>query len=93
MLTPSQLVILKADILVDPALAGFPNNADGNAAIAALYAVIAVPDFWAWRTFVPDAEIYEVPSVDGTSWSWTGNGSAAPARPRRPPLPGRGSCT
>ena len=36
-LTPQQLATLKADILADPALNAFPNNADGNTAIANAY--------------------------------------------------------
>lgn len=69
-LTPLQLQTLKTDILADGALSVLPNTPDGNFAIAAAYAAVASPDFWVWRTFVPDSEIYES-TVDGTSWSWT----------------------
>lgn len=51
-LTQSQLVTLKADILADPALSAFPNNSDGNTAIAQAYALLAVPNFTVWKTNV-----------------------------------------
>lgn len=71
MLTSAQLQTLKTDILADPALSGQPNTPDGAFAIAAAYSLVAAPDFWVWRTFVADSEIYEATSVDATVWSWT----------------------
>ena len=71
MLTTAQLAPVKADILADSALNAFPNNSDGNSAIAAAYAVIASPDYWVWRTMVPEAEIYEVTTDTATTWDWT----------------------
>ena len=51
-LTPQQLATLKADILADPALNAFPNNADGNTAIANAYNQNASPAFTVWKTNV-----------------------------------------
>lgn len=71
MLTQSQLTVLKNDILADPILSAYPNNSDGNLAIAAAYGLVASPDFWVWRTRIPQEEIVGDPSPDGTVWSWT----------------------
>lgn len=71
MLTPAQLATLKAAILADPALAAQPNNADGNLAIAQALAADASPDYWVWRSFVADQEMYEGVGDGGTSWSWS----------------------
>jgi hypothetical protein len=71
MLTPAQLQTLKADILADPVLAAIPNNSDGNTLIAAAYNAPASPDYWVWRSFVSDSELYEATSPDGTTWSWS----------------------
>lgn len=71
MLTPAQLSTLKALILADPALNAHPNNADGNLAIAQALAAIASPDYWVWRSFVSDQEMYEGTGDGGTSWSWS----------------------
>lgn len=70
-LTTAQLSAIKADILADPALAGQPNNPDGNTAIAIVYNAVASPDYWVWRSFVSDREIYETTTADATTWSWT----------------------
>lgn len=70
-LTNAQLSTLKADILADPALNAFPQTADGAFAIAALYSLNASPDFWVWRTSIPQFEIVSFLSPDATSWSWT----------------------
>lgn len=70
MLTPQQLTALKADILADAVLAALPNTPDGNTAIAAAYALAAAPDFWVWRSFVSDTEIYEA-TTEGLTWSWS----------------------
>jgi hypothetical protein len=53
-----------------PDLNTFPNNDDGNFAIAVLLNVTAVPDFWVWRTDVTRSNVYNEVSPDGTSWSW-----------------------
>lgn len=34
----------------------------------------AAPDYWCWRTAVEKKEIVQQPSVDATSFVWTGNG-------------------
>ena len=70
-LTLAQSQTLKADILADPILAGQPQTSDGAFAIAAAYNLLAIPDFWVWRTAVPQHEIVGATSPDGTTWSWT----------------------
>lgn len=69
-MTTAQLQVLKADILANGDLNTIPNTSDGNAAIAALYNLLAVPDFWAWRTKVTQLEIVTATTADGTAWSW-----------------------
>lgn len=71
MLNPAQLASLKAAILADSSLNSQPNNPDGNLAIVQAMAADASPDYWVWKTFVPDQEIYSAVSPAGTSWSWT----------------------
>lgn len=71
MLTPSQQATLKADIALDPALSILPLTSDGAFAIAAVYNLDAVPDYWVWRTSVPVQDIYERTTPEGTIWSWT----------------------
>lgn len=71
MLTPTQLTALKSDILADSNFDNVTNDSDGNSAIAAAYNLTASPDYWVWKTFVPDSEIYETTTGDGTTWSWT----------------------
>jgi hypothetical protein len=51
-LTSAQLVTLKADILADGTLNAFPNNDDGNLAIAAAYNATASPAFTVWKSLV-----------------------------------------
>lgn len=68
-LTPGQLAALKADITAQ-GLTGNPNTSDGNTVIQAFYAVTASPDYWVWRTFVPDDEIYSTTTSEATTWSW-----------------------
>ena len=71
MLTLLQSQTLKADILVDPVLVAHPQTPDGAFAIAAAYNLVAIPDFWVWRSAVPQFEIVGAASPDGTVWSWT----------------------
>jgi hypothetical protein len=72
-LTSAQLSTLKTNIQSDQAFDSFEANPtpDGAFAVADAYNLAAAPDFWVWRTFVSDAEIYEVTTADGTTWSWT----------------------
>ena len=56
-LSNAQLLILRDDILADPALAAQPMNSDGAFAIASAYNLLAVPDFVVWRTAVGVDEI------------------------------------
>jgi hypothetical protein len=56
-LSPAQLATLKADILADNTLNSFPNNDDGNIAVAAAYNLNASPAFTVWRTHVPIQEV------------------------------------
>ena len=49
------------------------NNASGQSddASAALLNANASPDFWIWRSLVPETEIYQLTTADGTTWNWT----------------------
>src|SRR5687768_8891373 len=69
-LAQAQLQALKAVIVADPVLDAYPNSADGNIEVAAALNAAAVPDYWVWRTFVADSEIYEATTADGTAWDW-----------------------
>ena len=71
MLTSAQLAILRADIAADPVLSAFPNNADGNFAIAAVYNLPASPAYTVWRTTVPESDFTDLTSAEATTWSWT----------------------
>lgn len=64
MLTPAQLIAIKNDIIANSDLNIFPNNDDGNSAIAALYNLLANPTFRVWRTNVSTAEVKKA-----ISWS------------------------
>jgi hypothetical protein len=66
-LTASQLQSLKADLD-----ANFPATPDEEAAAA--YNQPAAPEFWVWKTRVTRAELVSDPSVDGTTFAWTGTG-------------------
>lgn len=72
-LTAAQLAALRTDILNTPALNSQPQNGDGAQAIADVYNATAAPDYWVWRSLVPESELYEVttPAPDNTSWSWS----------------------
>jgi hypothetical protein len=74
MMTPAQQATVKADIENTPALNAFPNNSDGNLAIAQLYNAAASPDFWVWRNAVAKHEVVGQLSRTGTSFVWAGNG-------------------
>ncbi len=81
MLTSGQLATLKADIAannttivvggVSTAIKDLPNNGDVNVEIANWYNGLASPDYWVWKSFVRDQDIYSMPSVDATTWSWS----------------------
>lgn len=71
MLTPAQSQTLKTDIAADSVLNALPNTSDDAFAIADIYGLNASPDYWVWRTLVPDSEIYEATTADATVWSWT----------------------
>lgn len=74
MLTSAQLVILRADILADPTFATIPQTPDGAFAIADVYNLTAVPDYWVWRTSVTKENCVQETSSDGTTFNWTGAG-------------------
>lgn len=71
MLTSAQLILLKADIAADAAFDAVPHNSDGAWAVKEVYNLPAVPNWWVWRSFVPQSEIVGSPSPDSTTWSWT----------------------
>jgi hypothetical protein len=78
-LTSAQLSTVKADILANADLNVFPNNSDGNFAIAALYNRPASPVFWVWRTQVTKSELVNNTSLDADgvttrTFNWTGTG-------------------
>ena len=73
-LNAAQLVVLKADILADPALNSQPQNEDGAFAIAAVYNTIVIPDFFVFRTKVSKSDIVNMVSPTGTTFSWSGAG-------------------
>lgn len=73
-LTLTQLQAIKADILANGDLNSQPNNSDGAFEIARLYNLAASPDFWAWKTRVTKDELTNSVSVDGTTFTWVGNG-------------------
>jgi hypothetical protein len=56
-LSPSQLQTLKTFIQNDATLNAFPNNGDGNFAIATAMNVLAAPAWVVWRTAVPVQQI------------------------------------
>lgn len=58
-MTPAQLAALKADILADQVLAAFPNNSDGNSAIAAAYNTIVASAYWVWKTSMPTSDAFD----------------------------------
>ena len=81
MLSSAQLAALKAHVAANTntiqlgpdvvQIKDTPNSPDANNEVAAWYNGNASPDFWAWRTFVADTEVYETTTADATTWSWT----------------------
>lgn len=70
-LTTAQLATLKSDIAGDQTLNAFPNNDDGNFAIAAIYNIVQSTPFWVWKSSLAELDIVSVTTGDGTVWSWT----------------------
>jgi hypothetical protein len=70
-LTPAQLQALFTDITVNNA-AEFSTAiaATNDQAIADAYNLAASPTFWVWKTRLAEDDIYQLPSVDATVWSW-----------------------
>lgn len=68
-MTPQQLLTVKTAILADPLLAAQPMNSDGDFAIADALNLIAVPDFFVWRTSVTPASIMQ----NGFDWTRVDN--------------------
>lgn len=73
-LSAAQILVLKNHIAASGDLNTYPNNDDGAFAVAALLNLPATPDFWVWRTAVPKSEFTNSVSVDGTTFTWVGNG-------------------
>src|SRR5262245_4914649 len=70
-LTDADYQKLKTDITVTHQAefsTAVANNDDK--AISDAYGLVAVPDFWIWRTQLGEKEIYEATSVDNTTWNW-----------------------
>jgi hypothetical protein len=68
-LSAAQKTTLKT--YIDANLAAIPNTESGAFQVAAALNVTASPDFWVWRSRVPEHEITGTVSPDATSWSWT----------------------
>jgi hypothetical protein len=68
-LTAAQQDLLATEIAADPVLGLLPHNSDSADAVSIAYSLVAVPDFWVWRTSVSIKEIYETTTADATSWS------------------------
>jgi hypothetical protein len=75
-LTTTQQQALKADILADHSFDNVPHGPDGGFAIAAAYNLIAVPNFFVWRTSVTINEIM----VNGFDWTRVDNLTVGKAR-------------
>lgn len=75
-LSPEQKQTLKAEIDADPALSAFPNNTDGNMAIAAVLNLAATPDFVVWKTAVNPDDILR----NGMDWTRVDNLTVGKAR-------------
>jgi hypothetical protein len=73
-LTADQLVLLGDDIAADPLLNDFPNNPDGNDAIARAYNREADPVYWVWRSSVTKDEYTTAVGPAGSTFNWAGNG-------------------
>ena len=69
-LTAAQYQALKTFILADPTLSAQPMDGNGNDTIQIALNAVAAPDFWVWKSFVTDQDIYSQTTADGTSWSW-----------------------
>lgn len=77
-LTDAQYVTLANDITVVHAVEFADELATTNdQAIADAYNLEQSPLYWVWRTAVKKSEIVGRPSVDGTTFIWTGNGFIA----------------
>lgn len=74
LLSAAQKAVVKADILADATLNSFPNNSDGNLAVAAIYNIVSTADFRVWRTSVMKSELTNVTTTAGTTFTWAGNG-------------------
>lgn len=69
--TTAQLQALKADIAADPVFGQLAHTTDNAIDIANAYKLPASPGYWVFATFIPENEIYDKASVDGTTWDWT----------------------
>jgi hypothetical protein len=74
-LTPTQTATFVTYLTVTNA-AEFATWVEGyeDQVIADAMNAINSPDFWVWRTKVTKEEITGMVSIDGTSFTWTGNG-------------------
>lgn len=76
MLNEAQRIILAAEVNADPAFASLPHNSDGAFVVAAALNLVAVPDYWVWRTRVPLSDITE----NGFTWTLVDGLSPGTAR-------------
>lgn len=70
MLTNLQRTALKNDIIAR-GLNSNPDTSDGNLVIQQAYLALASPDYFIFRSFVPEGDIYETITADATFWDWT----------------------
>lgn len=76
MLTPAQLVTLKAAIAADPALAAIQQTPDGAFAVKDALNLTATPAFIVWKSRVTQDEIMQ----NGFDWTRVDNLTVGPAR-------------
>lgn len=70
-MTTAQLATLKAYILGQGDLSPLAGSPDGRFEITRLLNLDASPDYYVWKSFVSDTDLYTVTSPDATTWSWT----------------------
>ena len=73
-LTGAQLQTLATAIASDPLLNNLPHDSDGAALVVNNMNQAGSPVFWVWRTSVSKREMVGSVSVDGTTFTWAGNG-------------------
>lgn len=73
MLTQAQRATLKTNILANSDTFALFTNGDMTG-LGILLNALASPDFWSWKTALSEVEVTQQTSVDGTTFTWVGNG-------------------